>query len=365
MPSPNTKRNIARIIPFGLIWLLVGWFVLFIQEAATGNVNVNPEVVITLTPGVFLFASLTVFLVGLLVGMLEVLWLGKLFGSMSFAKKIGFKMGFYTLFILLVILFTYPPAAGIELGVSPFDPAVWEKFTNYALSLDFFSTIAAISFSLFLCLFYSGISDNLGHGVLMNFFTGKYHSPTEEKRIFMFLDMKSSTTIAEQLGHIRYFELLKEYYDDFSQAIIDCSGEVYQYVGDEVVISWNYEAGIAGNSCLRCFFAMKAALQKKTAYYKAQYGVSPSFKAGLHFGDVTAGEIGALKKEIIFTGDVLNTTARIQGRCNHLGVDLLVSEALIDLLALEPDYQLRSLGESSLRGKQEQLRLVTVIKKGG
>ena len=194
----------------------------------------------------------------------------------------------------------------------------------------------------------------------MNFFTGKYHSPTEELRIFMFSDMKSSTTIAEQLGHIKYFELLKEYYSDFSEAIIQHFGEIYQYVGDEIIISWKYEDGIANNNCLKCFFAMKEDLHKRADWYSATYGVIPTFKAGLHFGKVTTGEIGELKKEIIFTGDVLNTTARIQGLCNQLNVDLLISGDLRQGIPIQPKFTIQSLGKNELKGKEESMELYTV-----
>ena len=47
-----------------------------------------------------------------------------------------------------------------------------------------------------------------------------------------------------------------------------------------------------------------------------QYGVVPEFKAGFHVGFATVGEIGVLKKIIAFSGDVLNTTSRIQSNCN-------------------------------------------------
>jgi hypothetical protein len=36
----------------------------------------------------------------------------------------------------------------------------------------------------------------------------------QKRKEFMLLDMKSSTTIAKSLGHVRYFEMLKEYYSD-------------------------------------------------------------------------------------------------------------------------------------------------------
>jgi adenylate cyclase len=365
MLSPKTKRNISRIIPYALIWLVLGWVNLFSQEAvlaAALDENLNPSNVIRMTPGVFLFASIAIIVVGLLVGAMEVVWLGNLFAKKSLVRKITYKLVFYTIFLLLVILITYPIAAALELRVSLFDPIVLEKLLDFLRNIEFAGTMVSISFSLFASLFYSEISENIGHGVLMNFFTGKYHTPIEEKRIFLFSDMKSSTAIAEQLGHIKYFELLREYYSDFSEAIIRHSGEVYQYIGDEIVISWKYNEGIKNNDCINCFFAMKKDLKKRADWYTSNFGVVPTFKAGLHVGKVTTGEIGALKKEIIFTGDVLNTTARIQGLCNKYAVDILVSEDLIKELQLDKKFQITSLGETELKGKEEKMELFTVLR---
>jgi adenylate cyclase len=213
---------------------------------------------------------------------------------------------------------------------------------------------------LVVSIFYAQISDNIGHKTLMNFVTGKYHSPREEKRIFMFSDMKASTKIAEKLGHIRYFELLKEYYINLSDAIIKYSGEIYQYVGDEIVVSWRLKVGLKNNNCIKCFFAMKDDLKKRSKWYSESFGHIPDFKAGFHFGKVTTGEIGALKKEIIFTGDVLNTTARIQEKCNSYDIDNLISAELIDLLNVKGFYKTKELGEIKLRGREANINLFTI-----
>ncbi|SHJ37246.1 adenylate/guanylate cyclase domain-containing protein [Pseudozobellia thermophila] len=363
MLSPRSKRNLHRIIPYGVIWLLVGWILLFVQEAATLNQNLNPTSAITLTPEVFVFASIAVTLVGLSVGTVEVLWLGHLFKRRSFTQKILYKVAFYTFFLLLIMIVIYPMAAGLELDLSPLHPEVLKKLSNFFVSIDFASTCISLAFSLFLSLFYSEISENLGHAVLMNFFTGKYHRPTEEERIFLFSDMKSSTSIAERLGHIRYFELLREYYSDFSDAIISHSGEIYQYVGDEIIISWKYPDGIGKGHCIGCFLAMKEDLKKRADWYTENFGVAPTFKAAMHIGKVTTGEIGALKKEIIFTGDVLNTTARIQGLCNSFATDLLLSGDLVKRLPPMAHIGFKAVGRHRLKGKEEGMELFMPIYK--
>jgi adenylate cyclase len=116
----------------------------------------------------------------------------------------------------------------------------WAFFTNYSM----LSVCIYITSIILVSQFYTEVSDSIGHAALRNFFLGKYHRPVQEERIFMFLDMRSSTTIAEKLGHVRYFEMLKEYFADLSAPVIDHSGEIYQYAGDEMIVSWKLKNGI-------------------------------------------------------------------------------------------------------------------------
>jgi adenylate cyclase len=173
----------------------------------------------------------------------------------------------------------------------------------------------------------------------------------------MFLDMKSSTSLAEQLGHKAYFRFLSDYYNQLSDAIIQYKGEVYQYVGDEIVITWKQKDGLQNQNCIRCFNAMKVSLQQKSDYFSTTYGMVPSFRAGLHLGKVTTGEIGALKKEIFFTGDVLNVTARIQKLCKTLDQDLLISGHLATEVEKSDAITFKSLGKMELEGRQEVVEL--------
>lgn len=343
-----------------MIWLVIGWFVLAIETLATGNQNPNPETEITLTWPVFLFASVSVAAVGLLMGFIEIVWIGKWFRAQRFWRTILYKMGIYLLFMFLVNALFFPLAASIEMEISPLDGRIWKKFSGYLASLSFLRTLVSLSFSIFVSVLYAGISENLGHGVLSNFFTGRYHTPKEEARIFMFLDLKSSTTLAEQLGHRQYFRFLQSYYSELSDAIINHLGEVYQYIGDEVVITWKLGRGLANLNCIRCFFAMRKAIKDRSAYFRKTYGVVPDFKAGLHLGHVTTGEIGALKKEIFFTGDVLNVTSRIQGLCNEYGKDLIVSDQVRAHLQPPEKVSYEPLGPLHLKGRAQSIELFAI-----
>lgn len=200
------------------------------------------------------------------------------------------------------------------------------------------------------------VNEKYGQGVFKNMLLGKYHQP----RIFMFLDLKGSTTIAEKIGNISYFKLLSKFFEDISSPIIESYGEIYQYVGDEVVVSWSLKKGIEDAHCLRVFFEIINTIDQKSHEYQARFGLVPAFKAGIHVGEITVGEVGTIKKDIIFSGDVLNTTARIQEQCNILKQPLLVSKQLLSLLPIKDYFSIEPLGQIELRGKMQPVTLCAV-----
>jgi adenylate cyclase len=174
------------------------------------------------------------------------------------------------------------------------------------------------------------ISEKFGPGVLWKLIRGHYQFPKQEDRVFMFIDLKSSTTLAEQLGNEKYFGLLQEFFSDITDPVINTHGEIYQYVGDEVVITWPLSRGIRNNNCLECYISIRQIVEDKREDYLNSFGVVPQFRAGLHYGKVITGEIGIIKKDIAFSGDVLNTTARITEECKKYGTDLISSEILAE-----------------------------------
>jgi len=204
------------------------------------------------------------------------------------------------------------------------------------------------------------INDKFGQGILWNFLRGRYQHPREEMRVFMFVDLVSSTSIAEQLGNEKYHSLLKDFFADITNAILYNKGEIYQYVGDEIVISWKMNKGVQNNNCLQCFFDMRNAVQQKKDKYNEKYGLVPDFKAGLHYGKVIAGEVGIIKRDITFSGDVLNTASRIQSKCNEYNVKILSSDELLELLPYQHSFNKVSIGAIELKGKGQLVSLSTL-----
>jgi len=302
-----------------------------------------------------------VFVAGVLGGGMIVFVLRKRFQRLP----LGLGLVNYALtFVILIAVVTVAASflyLSLNMNLPPYHPEVVDYVQRYLFAdYGFLLNLLTWSTIAFLTVLALQINDNYGQGVFKNMLLGRYHQPKQEDRIFMFLDIKGSTRIAEELGNIQYFKLLSKFFLDTSNPVLESSGEIYQYVGDEVVISWPLKVGLENSQALTCFFKIEDTIMDKASEYKKLFGLVPNFKAGLHFGEVTIGEVGSLKKDIVFSGDVLNTTSRIQDQCNQFGVNLLVSKKLLDLMPEAQHYHTRKLKEIALRGKQRPVTLYSV-----
>ncbi len=216
-----------------------------------------------------------------------------------------------------------------------------QSFTDahLAYALPFFIVFA------FTIQFLVQMNRMIGASVLRYFVAGVYHRPRTEERIFLFLDLADSTAHAERLGSARYFELLRSVVDSLTEPILEARGEIYQYAGDEVVITWPLGRGVSDANCVRCFFLVREAIESSAA----------RFRGGLHGGTVTAGELGDLRQQIVFVGDILNTAARLEEYAKRSGVDLVASGSLLGQLKVPSGVEVRHCGELELRGKGERV----------
>jgi len=194
-------------------------------------------------------------------------------------------------------------------------------------------------------------------GDLIKYVTGRYHLPEEVNKIFLFIDLKSSTAIAERIGNIRYSSFLIDYFHDMTGAILMSKAEIYQYIGDEIILTWPFENGVKDARCINCFFDILTSIEMKKDSYLKKYGVHPEFKAALHAGRVSVTWIGTIKKEIVYHGDVVNTTARIQDECNKHDQKFLMSEHMLENIELPGYLRSEFVGELQLKGKEKKVKI--------
>jgi adenylate cyclase len=194
----------------------------------------------------------------------------------------------------------------------------------------------------------------LGFGTLRNLFTGRYVQPRREQRAFVLIDMRDSTGLAERLGAVAFHELLNDFFRDVSEAALECGAEIHKYVGDEAILTWPQHA-VADGDCLRCPFISAELIEERRGHYLARYAAVPTFRASLHYGEIVAGEIGDVRREIAYVGDTLNAAARLLDAAKELGHDVLASEDLLGQAALPDGIKAGKLPMLSVRGRAQPL----------
>ena len=357
--NPKLKIKLNKLIFLITAWLFIG-LVLSVYDHVTilsnYSLGFSEHYSFLLNVGFNIAAA---FIGSTLGGLFLIFYMEEKARYMSYGKAMIMVAVVYVTivsFITVVLGAVFVPA---QMGQSLFSTAGQEAYLAYLTNPVHTKNILIWSIIVALTQLTIQIDNKFGRGILLNFIKGKYKIPRTEVRIFMFADIKSSTTLAEKLGNEQYHKLLKDFFNDITNAVIYNEGEIYQYVGDEVVISWPLETGLKDQHCIQCFKYMKRKIKKEANRYMQTYGVVPDFKAGVHFGEVIAGEIGVIKRDITYSGDVLNTTARIQGICNNLNVDFLISEDLVKQFNPQSKYSFRSLGDVELKGKQEKVAVCT------
>ncbi|MEM8896100.1 MAG: adenylate/guanylate cyclase domain-containing protein [Bacteroidota bacterium] len=326
-----------------IYWVLTTNFYVLIRFA--GDLSEEGQPIRTIW--LHLQVTITAIIIGMLLNLLNHANLGGSRAKKSFGWTVLVNTAIYLLFFAIVIFLS-------SLYGNTFDFA-----KSFFLSTESLVALAFMTVNSLIFHFILQMNRLLGPEVLMEYISGKYFTPVEEERIFMFLDLKSSTTIAEQLGHSSYSKLIQDCFSIVSTPAQRNGARIYQYVGDEVVLTWKFSSE-STKACIGFFFHFQQLLNDQSEYFLEQYEVVPEFKAGVHFGQVMVTQVGELKSEIAYHGDVLNAAARIQGMCNQFEASFLISERLLTQIYLPDAYTANYLGNLILKGKQERIKVHSI-----
>ena len=265
-----------------------------------------------------------------------------------------------TFFLFVLIAFVMLSMYYVLAEKGTFESFLGTFYRDVFLTKAFMIFMFDLAIMALLTIIVLEVIDKYGPGGFWGMIRGKYIKPRIENRIFIFLDINNATTIAEKLGHTKYFRLLRDFFAEITVPLLANGGQIYQYVGDEVVLSWK-------NTPLnkqRCFKFLRQAfflLRRREAKFMKRYGVCPTFKAGIHSGEVTAGVIGIIKKDLVYSGDTLNTAARIRSKCHELEEPFVVSGDFLHDFSTPFAYKVNEIGEMEFKGKSEKEKLFSVI----
>lgn len=357
------KNHLSQLATISALWVLVGLLTALYEYFFLAN---YPGVLDTPAMQEFSLQKNAVAAMGglfvgsLLFGFLEIFYFQRKTVREKFWVSILKKVSIYTVVLFLLL-------AGISLTFNSLlsnrsivDPLAWQETRSFLSSIAFWHPVLPVLSLALLSSFFIQLSERFGSNEMWKMFTGKYFKPKEEERIFMFLDLNHSTTIAEQLGNEKFYGFLNDFYHDIASVITKHQGEVVEYVGDLVVICWSFPIGAAESRCLNCYQDFEKAIQRKRATYLSRYGTVPEFKAAVHCGEVIIGEMGKIKKTIKFSGDVLNTTARVEKVCGKIGAKMVITDNLMKLLS-DPPYLMEKVSDVNLKGKKAPIDVYKVV----
>jgi adenylate cyclase len=270
------------------------------------------------------------------------MWLG----GLSFTANLAIRSAIYAAIIL--------PTQYFELGAiligQPFIPDARGFWSGIIFTVAFLVVINLVL----------GIGNIIGPRAFLNFFIGRYHTPVEENRFVLFVDIAGSTGLAERLGGIVIHRLLDHTFRLLTLSVVDYRGEVLNYVGDEVIVTWPEVSGAVDCRPLRCFVAMRDELSRASGQLEREFGAVPRIRGSLHFGPVIIGEIGDVKRAIVFNGDVMNTAARLEELSRNVDGGFLASRAAMDRFSSAPPFAVRDLGRLAIRGRADGIDVVGI-----
>ncbi|MBD0333004.1 MAG: hypothetical protein ICV66_10135 [Chitinophagaceae bacterium] len=349
MPKKLLLYRIRTLIVISLIWVVFGivFYINLIDEAIDLGVHVS------LSQFAFWFG-----IIGFLITFALIFYLKPAFNHQPvwfalLVKLVITALLFFVIaFVLLLIYYVVHYRGTLQQYFYSFFTKIFQTQTFAIFIID-------MGLMTLLSLVILEVIDKYGPGMFWSMLSGEYHTPKKENRIFIFLDMNASTAIAEQLGHEKYFRLLRRFYADITIPTLANDGEIYQYVGDEIVLSWlnTPENKIKSLKFLRNAFYL---IKRRSDNYVQRFGHAPEFKAGVHAGEITAGFIGIIKRDLIYCGDTLNTTARIRSMCNELDEEFVLSEDFMHDFHQPFGYEIREIGKMDLKGRQEPIKLYSM-----
>lgn len=366
--TKSVRRGIGSIQRYRIRLMLliaVAWTLLDVlsKMVFTASGRTPSRIVRQITVESMTLRTFVVFLVSLLVSYLLIFRFRGMFRYLPLLRS------FFSKFLILVglaLLGNFLIHTTYTMFILHFSPlqALHAFYVDSTTSSYLVERTASWLITFSLTILVVEINEKYSPGLFFSILFGSYANPRVERRIVMFVDLKDSTPTAEKLGTELYFAFIRDFIYYVSSALLEHGGSIYQYVGDEVVTSWPTSPASA-RKCLRALVDARTLIRRHNGDFMKRFGIMPEFRAGIHEGEVTVGEIGIVKKDLAMSGDTMNTAARIRTACNELKRDVLASAAFINLLSEKEELTPNSMGVMELKGKAAGLELFAYDIDGG
>jgi len=177
-------------------------------------------------------------------------------------------------------------------------------------------------------------------------------------------DLRGFTTMSEEMDSQQLVAQLNEYLSLMVDDIFSRRGSVDKFIGDAILAVWGHvkSEGAVQDATLAIEAAqlMKESLRRLNADWESRGLKTFHMGIGINFGEVIFGNIGSSRKmEPTVIGDAVNTASRIEGLTKDYGRDLLIGEAVADLVKYS--FRLQFIDKVTMKGKTKPVRIYSVV----
>ena len=178
----------------------------------------------------------------------------------------------------------------------------------------------------------------------------------------LFSDVRSFTTITEELGAQGTVKLLNEYFEIMVECITDEGGMLDKFIGDAMMCIFGTPVPHDDDPdrAVRAAIQMMVKLNELNAQ-RAKDGKMPiDHGMGVNTDNVVSGNIGSPKRmDYTVIGDGVNLAARIESACKQYGAHILISE--FTQKACKATYRTREVDLVIVKGKTEPVSVFEVL----
>lgn len=178
----------------------------------------------------------------------------------------------------------------------------------------------------------------------------------------LFSDVRSFTTITEELGAQGTVKLLNDYFTIMVDCITDEGGMLDKFIGDAMMcifgtpVPHEDDPDRAVRAAIRMMTDLKVFNDKRSTEGKMpiDHGM------GINTDSIVSGNIGSPKRmDYTVIGDGVNLAARIESACKQYGAHILISE--FTHKAVKATYRTRQVDYVIVKGKTEPVGVYEVL----
>jgi len=182
------------------------------------------------------------------------------------------------------------------------------------------------------------------------------------KATVLFSDIRSFTTLTEELGAQGTVGLLNEYFTRMVECIQNEGGILDKFIGDAIMAAFGTPVSHDDDEdrALRAGIEMIRSLWEWNDIREENGDKRVDMGLGLNTDDVVCGNIGSPKRmDYTMIGDGVNLAARLESACKQYAARILISEHT--KARLKGTYRIRDIDDIVVKGKTKPVRVFEVL----